>query len=189
MRGDETTTGSGARDALVTRLRTLEGELQRAQSELLAIGGAILPGLHLVVEAGGARGLLPTSRVSEVVRLVATAPLAGAPPHVLGTFVCRGTPVLAVDLAAVLGFTREPPLDAQIVILAGTPSVGLVVDRIERLVDGPRVFAGDAAGRTHEAWRGAGLVAGLCVDGGDVLPVVDASPVLAGLAGLAGPAA
>jgi len=182
MRGDQTNTGSGARDALVAELRRLEDELQRAQADLLALGGANLPGLHLVIDAGGARGLLPTARVSEVVRLVATTPLAGAPPHVIGTFVCRGAPVLAVDLAAVLGIRREAPIDSQIVILAGTPRVGLVVDRIERLIDGPRVFAGEAAGRTHEAWRGAaGLVAGLCVDGADVLPVVDTTPILAGL--------
>jgi purine-binding chemotaxis protein CheW len=182
MRGDETISGSsGTRESLVAELRRLEDELQRAQAELLALGGATLPGLHLVIEAGGARGLLPTARVSEVVRLVATTPLAGAPPHVLGTFVLRGAPVLAVDLAAVLGIVREPPLDAQIVILAGTPRVGLVVDRIERLVEAPRVFAGDAAGRTHEAWRGTGLVSGLCVDGADVLPVMDTAPVLAGL--------
>lgn len=182
MRGDETTSGSGARDALVAELRRLEGQLQRTQADLLALGGVALPGLHLVVDAGGARGLLATPRVSEVVRLVATTPLAGAPREVLGTFVCRGAPVLAVDLAAVLGLERVPPLDAQIVILAGSPRVGLVVDRIERLLDGPRVFTGDGAARTHAAWRGSNLVAGLCVDGGEVLPLVDPSPIVAGLA-------
>lgn len=181
MRGDQTTPGPGARDALVAELRRLEDELQRAQATLLTMGGATLPGLHLLVDAGGARGLVSGARVSEVVRLVATAPLAGAPPHVLGTFVCRGAPVLALDLAGVLGVTREPPLDAQIVILTGTPRVGLVVDRIERLLDGPRVFEGDAAGRTHAAWSAAGLVAGLCVDGGEVLPLVDPGPLVATL--------
>jgi purine-binding chemotaxis protein CheW len=181
MRADQTTSGAGARDALVAELRRLEDELQRAQADLLAMGGVALPGLHLLVDAGGARGLLPSARVSEVVRLVATVPLARAPAHVLGTFVCRGAPVIAVDLAAVLGVSREPPLDAQIVILAGAPRVGLVVDRIERLLDGPRVFEGDASDRTHTGWTGSGLVAGLCVDGGEVLPLVDPSPLLAGL--------
>jgi purine-binding chemotaxis protein CheW len=182
MRADQTTQETGARDALVDELRRLGGQLQRAQAQLLAMDGVALPGLHLLVDAGGARGLLPSSRVSEVVRLVATAPLAGAPPHVLGTFVCRGAPVVAVDLAAVLGVAREPPLDAQIVILSGSPRVGLVVDRIERLLDGPRVHVGDATGRTHVAWSGSGLVAGLCVDAGEVLPLVDPTPILAGLA-------
>jgi purine-binding chemotaxis protein CheW len=182
MRGDQTTTGSGARDALVAELRRLEDQLQRAQSELLAMGGAVLPGLHLLVDAGGARGLVASARVSEVVRLVATTPVAAAPAHVLGTFVCRGAPVLAVDLAALLGVKREPPLDAQIVILVGAPRVGLVVDRIERLVESPRVFEGDPAGRTHAAWSGSGLVAGLCVDAGDVLPFVDPAPLISRLA-------
>jgi purine-binding chemotaxis protein CheW len=182
MRRDQTTTGAGARDALVAELRSLEGRLQRAQAELLALGGVALPGLHLLVDAGGARGLIAGARVSEVVRLVATTPLAGAPPHVLGTFVCRGAPVLAVDLAAALGVRREPPLDAQIVILTGAARVGLVVDRIERLLDGPRVFEGDVEGKAHAAWSGSGLVAGLCVDGGEVLPLVDPTPLVAGVA-------
>ncbi len=174
-----------ARARLVAEVRRLGVELQRRQGELLAMGGAQLPGLHLVIEAAGFRGLLPTGRVSEVVRLVATAPLAGAPPHVLGTFVCRGAPIVAVDLAALLGAPRDPGLDAQIVVLAGTPAVGLVVDRVVRLADGPRLFEGDAAAGTPEAWRGTGLVAGLCVDADEVLPLVDPAPVQASLAGAA----
>jgi purine-binding chemotaxis protein CheW len=83
-----------------------------------------------------------------VVRLVATAPLAGASPHVLGGFLCRGTPVVAVDLAALLGVAREPSLDAQIAIVPGDPTVGLVVDGIEGLVEGPRLFHGDATAGT-----------------------------------------
>ncbi|MGC3997140.1 MAG: hypothetical protein QM767_06305 [Anaeromyxobacter sp.] len=74
-------------------------------------------------------------------------------------------------------------MDAQIVILAGTPTVGLVVDRVARLVDGPRLFEGDVAAGMPEAWRGSSMVAGLCVDSGEVLPVIDPTPVLEALAG------
>ena len=54
MRADQTTQGTGARDALVDELRRLEGQLQRAQAQLLAMDGVALPGLHLLVEASGA---------------------------------------------------------------------------------------------------------------------------------------
>lgn len=174
------------RTELVAEVRRLADALQRAQSALVALGGEALPGIHLLVEAAGQRGLLPASRVTEVVRIVATRPLAGAPPHVLGTFVARGAPVVAVDLARLLGASRVPALEAQIVILAGAPAVGLVVHSVLRLVDGPRLFEGDTAAGTPEAWRGSPLVAGLCVDGGEVLPLVDPAPLVSALAGSLG---
>lgn len=169
---------TASRAALVDRLRRLEGELHETQAALAAFGGERLPGLHLLVRAGGRLALLAASRVREVVRLVATQPLAGAPDAVLGTFVCRGAPVVAVDLGAALaGERREPALDAQIVVLGGTPALGLVVERIDGLVDAPLLFDGDADAGTAAAWRGNALVAGLCVHGGDVLPLVDPSPL------------
>lgn len=171
------------RAALVAELRRLEDELQRTQGRLFALGGETLPGIHLVIEAAGRRGLLPAARVLEVVRMVETHALPGAAPHVSGTFVCRGAPVIAVDLSALLGGRVEAGLDSQIVILAGTPPVGLVVDRVARLVEDPRLYEGDVAAGTPEGWRGSPLVVGLCVDGGEVLPVIDPAPVLAELQG------
>jgi purine-binding chemotaxis protein CheW len=168
-----------ARASLVAKLRELEDRLQRTQAELLALGGETLPGLHLVFEVAGRRALLASRRVVEVVQLVATTPLPGAPPHVLGTFLYRGGPVVAVDLAMLLGVSRLPGLDAQILILAGAPPVGLVVDKIERLSDAPRLFAGDASAAMPESWRGSPFVAGLCVEQGEVLPLVDPRPILA----------
>ncbi len=171
-----------SRASLVDRLRRLEGEIQQAQAALTALGGEALPGLHLLLRAAGRRGLLAATRVREVVRLVATAPLPAAPEHVLGTFVCRGVPVVAVDLGAALtGERRDPAIDAQIVVLAGSPAIGLVVDRIDALVDAPRLFDGDADAGTPEAWRGSALVAGLCVHGGEVLPLVDPTALAAAL--------
>lgn len=153
------------------------------QARLLALGGETLPGLHLVMEAMGHRALLPASRVLEVVRLVATRPLVGARKEVRGTFICRGAPVVVVDLCRMLGATAEPPLDAQIVVLSGTPAVGLLVDRVPRLVESPQLFQGDVARSTPERWRGSGLLAGLCVDGGEVVPLLDPSPLWAEVAG------
>ena len=161
------------------RLRHLEDEIQRAQAELAATGGEALPGLHLVVEAGGRRALLAVTRVQEIVRLVAMEPVPGAPPEVRGTFVCRGLPVVAVDLAAIAtGRRLEPALDAQVIVLAGAPSIGLLVDRIAGLVDGPRLFEGDREAATPEGWRGSRLVAGLCLHEGGVLPLLDPTPVV-----------
>lgn len=167
------------RGLLVAELRRLEDALRRAHGELVALGGERLEGLHLVVSTAGRRALLPTSRVVEVVRLVATRPIAGAPAHVLGTFLCRGEPVVAIDVAALLGEAREPPLDAQIALLAGAPAVGLVLDSIERIVDGPLLFDGDAVQATPEGWRGSPLLAGLCVDAGEILPLLDVGLVAA----------
>ena len=166
-----------SRAAVVERLRQLEEELSRAQGELAAIGGEQLPGLHLVVEAAGRRGLLPAGRVQEIVRLVATQPIPGAPPSILGTFVCRGVPVVAVDLAGLLGAPRTPALDAQIAVLTGTPAVGLVFDRIRGLYERPVLHA---AGREEiPGWEGSRLVVGLCTVGGEVLPLLDPAPVIA----------
>jgi purine-binding chemotaxis protein CheW len=176
MTRDAPPSGSSSHAALVAELRRLEEALQRTQGELLALGGETLPGLHLVVEAAGRRALLSAARVVEIVRLVATAPLVGAPRGVLGTFVCRGGPVVAHDLAAHLGVDREPALDAQIVVLSGMPAVGLVVDRIERLVDAPRAYRGGPEA-LPDGWKGSPLVAGLCVEGGEVLPVIDPTPL------------
>ena len=96
-----------------------------------------------------------------------------------GTFVCRGLPVVAVDLAAIAtGRRLEPALDAQVIVLAGAPSIGLLVDRIAGLVDGPRLFEGDREAATPEGWRGSRLVAGLCLHEGGVLPLLDPTPVV-----------
>ena len=174
---------AASRAELVTQLRRLEQELQEVQGRLLAMGSGTLPGIHLVIEAAGRRALLSSARVSEVVRLVATTPLAGAPAQVRGTFVFRGTPVIAVDLRKILGARDDPGLDAQIVILAGTPAVGLVVDYVPRLLENPKLYEGDLVAGMPEGWRSSRLAAGLCLDGEEVLPVLDPSPIQAELAG------
>jgi purine-binding chemotaxis protein CheW len=174
---------TGARAELVAELRRLEDQLQNVQRRLLAAGGETLPGIHLVVETAGRSALLSAGKVLEVVRMVATTPVPGAPAHVCGTFVCRGTPVLAVDLGRLLGGAGEPGFDAQIVILAGEPSVGLVVERVVKLVEDPRVFDGAASADDPAGFRESRLVTGLCLDGEDVLPVLDVTPLQVALSG------
>ena len=70
-------------------------------------------------------------------------------------------------------------------ILAGTPAVGLVVDRVPRLVENPKLYEGDLVGAVPEGWRESRLAAGLCLDGDEVLPVLDPTPIQAELAGRA----
>jgi len=176
-------TTAGSRAELVARLRELEGELEEVRKRLVSLGEGTLPGVHLVLEAAGRRALLSSARVTEVVRLVALSPLAGAPPHVRGTFVCRGVPVVAVDLRGLLGESREPDLDAQIVVLAGAPALGLLVDRVVRLVEDPPLYRGEGEGQRPEGLGERGLSAGFCLCGEEVLPVLDPMPFLARLGG------
>jgi purine-binding chemotaxis protein CheW len=168
---------AAGRAVVAERVRQLEQELSQAQVELATMGGELLPGMHLVVEAAGRRGLLAASRVLEVVRLVAMEPIPNAPPALLGTFVCRGVAVAAVDLAALLGAARVPAMDAQIIILAGAPPVGLVVDRIRSLRERPVLHG--APSEEIPGWQASRLVVGFCTVGGEVLPLLDPGPVAA----------
>ena len=168
---------ASVRAAASERVLRLEAELSQAQVDLAALGGETLPGMHLVVEAAGRRGLLAANRVIEVVRLVAMQPIPNAPPALLGTFVCRGVAVAAVDLAALLGAPRVPSMDAQIAILAGSPPVGLVVDRIHGLRERPVLHGAPA--EEIPGWQSSRLVVGFCTVGGEVLPLLDPGPVAA----------
>lgn len=168
------------RASVEQQLAMLEAEQARLRRELATLGGAVrLPGLFLTVEAAGATALLPSEAVQEVVRLVAMEPLPGAPPHVCGTFLYRGTPAVAVDLAALLGVRREPALDAHRVVFRGSRAVALLVDQVRDLVETPELVdaAPEAEGRTP--WDASGLMAGLCRTTEGIRPLLRTTVLLA----------
>jgi purine-binding chemotaxis protein CheW len=166
--------GAGATrsaDELRRRLAALDAERDRVQAELVALGpGEPLPGMHLAVDVAGRQALLPASRVLEVVPLVPFSALPRPVPHAPGAFLFRGQPVVALDLASLLGAPREPDLDAHLVVLAARHPFALLVDRARPLRAAAVVAPGDAD--AGEGWRGSPLVATLCRCGEEVLPLL-----------------
>jgi purine-binding chemotaxis protein CheW len=125
-------------DDLVRRAARLEGELRSLELALAAMApGLPRPGAHLEVAAGPHHALVPADTVVQIVRLVAFDPIPRAGPAVLGTFLRRGQPGVAVDLCALLGVVREPELDAHMVITGGVRLLGLVVARVCQVVESP----------------------------------------------------
>lgn len=164
---------AGPRSALRGRLRELELELSEVRAGLRAEGpGQPLPGLYLVIEANGLQAALPASAVDEVVPVVSFSPLPGAGSHVLGGFMYRGAPHLALDLAAMIGRPRPVPLDAHLLVLSASQPVALVVDRVRRLVESPLVERDDGADE-HSPWRSAALLEGMCRDADVLLPLLE----------------
>jgi purine-binding chemotaxis protein CheW len=170
------------RSELRRRLRQIEDDLTKAQSELVSLGeGERLPGLFLIFEVAGFAAALPVSRVAEIVRLVECSPLPKAPPHVLGTFVYRGDPIVTVDLAVYLGTTKgEPRLDAHVVVIDGTRRVALVVDRVRSMIEAPAIAAGDGS-EASPTWFASKLVAGLVRSGDELVPLINVDPLLEGV--------
>ncbi|MBI5548442.1 MAG: chemotaxis protein CheW [Deltaproteobacteria bacterium] len=159
------------RNEVRRRLSQLSTELAALQGELARLGpGESLPGLFLVIEAAGQVAAISSAMVMEIVRLVETTPLPQAPPHVLGTFLYRGEPVVAVDLARFLGLpNREPDVDAHMVVLSTARPVAVVVDRVRALVEAPKLAE---APKDAPAWLSSPLVAALCHAEGKLLPVL-----------------
>lgn len=158
-------------DELRRRLSALDAERERVHAELVALGpGEPLPGMHLAVEVAGRQALLPAGRVLEVVPLVPFSPLPRSVPHAPGAFLFRGQPVVALDLASLVGAAREPDLDAHLVVLAARQPFALLVDRARPLRAAPVVAPGDAD--AGEGWRASPLVAALCRCGEEVLPLL-----------------
>ena len=168
------------RRELRERLERLESELTGLHTELAKLGtGTALPGLYLLVEAAGFAAALPSAMVSEIVRLVETSPLPQSPPHVLGTFVYRGEPVVAVDLARCLGAPpREPDVDAHMVVLSTARPVALVVDRVRALAEAPLVAE---APKEAASWLSSPLVAALCRAESELIPVLRTELLLDGV--------
>lgn len=160
--------GGDRRRALVQELRAIEQQWSRARAGLAALGpGERLPGLHLVVGVAGGRALLPGARIAEIARIVACDRIPGSAPWLLGGFVWRGRPALAIDLGARLGGAPASSLDAIMVILDGAPTVALVVDEVRGLAEDP-LLADRVAGEEARS----PLVIGACRVDDDALPVV-----------------
>jgi purine-binding chemotaxis protein CheW len=168
---------------LRNRLAQLEGELSEARDELVTLDpGEPLPGLYLLVDTAGRRALVPSELVQEIVRLVAFTPLPSAHAAVLGSFMCRGEPVVALDLATFFGATRDSTRDAHIIVLRGSRSCGLVVDAVRALLESPTILE-----RRADTGAAAGdeVTAGFCRVGDDVLPLISIE-ALEGVAGKCG---
>lgn len=156
------------RRALVKELRAIEQQWSRVRAGLVALGpGERLPGLHLVVGVAGGRALLPGARIAEIARIVALDGVPGAAPWVLGSFVWRGRPAVAVDLGARLGSAPASSLDAIMVILDGSPTVALVVEEVRGLAEDPLLADGAAGDEVR-----APLLVGACRVDDEALPVV-----------------
>lgn len=154
------------RRALIDALRAVEREGLRVRAALAALGpGEPIPGLHLVVRVAGTRALLPGARVAEIARLVACDPVPAAPPWLLGSFVWRGRPALAVDLGVRLGAAPSASLEAVMIILDGAPSVALVVEEVQGLAEDPLLADGAGGGGAH-------LAAAACTVDGEALPLL-----------------
>jgi chemotaxis signal transduction protein len=167
---------------LQQRLKALQEEFARLQTEMASVGaGESLPGLYLVVEVQGFAAALSSASVAEIVRLVETQPLPQAPQYVLGTFLYRGEPVLAVDLARYLGRDGEPALDAHVLVMRGSPPKALVVDRVRSLVEAPLVARADESERASSYFTSR-LVAGLVKVEQELVPLLNIEPLLEGSA-------
>ncbi|MFP2964255.1 chemotaxis protein CheW [Myxococcus sp. 1LA] len=163
------------------RLGQLEAEQARLRQELASLAGELrLPGMYLTVDAAGTSALLDAETVQEVVRLVELEPLPGAPAHVAGTFVYRGSPAVVVDLAALLGVKREASLDAHLIVCGGARTIAVLVDRVRDLVESPVLVDGTPDGTSPLPWDASGLMAGLCRTPEGVRPLLRMSAVLVG---------
>ncbi len=120
-----------ARRALHRRARELRGDLAELEAEFAELGpGDRLPGLYLVLEAGGRKALVSASQVEEVTRAPDPSPVRGGPPEAAGLVSAGGRSLVALDLAALLGVSRAAPVSATLVVFHSEVAVGLLVDAV-----------------------------------------------------------
>ena len=157
-----------ARRALHRRARELRGDLAELEAELADLGpGDRLPGLYLVLEAGGRRALVSASQVEEVARVPDPSPVRGGPPEAAGLVSVGGRSLVALDLAALLGVSRPPPRHATLVVFHSDVAVGLLVDAVSP-APGPALVVpppGPSASRGRHALPAAQV-------GDEVLPLL-----------------
>lgn len=125
----------------------------------------------LIVEIGGERYALDVHSITEVVEADSFLPVPKAPAEIMGFHALRGSPLLVVALARLLGVAACPVRHVVVVDRKGA-AIGLGVGRVV----GIRSFDGAAAEDVGDA---TGAVAG-CLSNGDggLLAVLDLDHVL-----------
>ncbi|HEX4367884.1 MAG TPA: chemotaxis protein CheW [Rhodopila sp.] len=83
----------------------------------------------LLCRTGSFLCALRLTDVIEIMPLLPTETIAGAPPFVLGLAIIRGSPTLVVDIGQLLG-GRGPSPRRQVTIKVGTRIVALAVDSV-----------------------------------------------------------
>jgi hypothetical protein len=120
-------------------------------------------------------------RLVDVAALVVDRPptrLPGAVPELLGVVGVRGAVVPAFDLAALLGGTRSTQPPRWLLVAAGTPTLGLAVERL----DGHLRLRHDGRTTGHR-----GFVGDLLPTPAGPRPVIDMSAVRAAVLARVGP--
>lgn len=136
----------------------------------------------VVFSLGGHPHAVETERVQEVVRMVALAPVPGAPDWVAGLVNLRGTPVPVIDLRLRLGIGVPTIGLATPIIIARTSAgrgVGLIPDTIVELHD--------VAAEALTPVGGDGLVGGVARIGSRLVNVADVDALAVGTEHLVGP--
>jgi purine-binding chemotaxis protein CheW len=89
----------------------------------------------LVMQVGSSLGAVRSSDVVEVCRPLATEPVSGLPPFVLGLSVVRGAPVPVVDLGRLLGWSPQAPARRFVMLKSGERRLALAVESVAGLCD------------------------------------------------------
>lgn len=91
---------------------------------------------HLLVRAAGQLCAVPLAPISEVLRMPAIRPIAGAPATVRGLAILRGAPTPVIDLGILLG--GAPASERLVALRLGARAAAVSVDAVigVRMLDG-----------------------------------------------------
>lgn len=140
--------------------------------------------LYLIVEIAGQRVALPADHVESVVEIEAVTPVPLVAKHIAGLSALRSRVLTIIDCLAALDLGRtnlSPPLQA-VVVTADGHLYGLLVDRVDDVVD---AVGTPARLRAPLDRRWAGAARGTVDIAGDVLLLIDPAALIAGPAALA----
>ncbi len=110
---------------------------------------------------------IPVERVVEVARLGTVTAVPGARPELLGVLSMRGHILPVVDLARVLGISRQGPPSQLLVAESGGLEAGFAIDEVTEVADMP-----EATADTESA-----LLSGATLTAGNLIGVIDVPAV------------
>jgi purine-binding chemotaxis protein CheW len=90
----------------------------------------------LIFDLASEKYAIPIHDIAQIIDLPPFTPVPNGPPFLAGIFSLRGRIVSVIDAAIRLGLDRSPPGTSKVVVLdLGSDHLGLLVDRIDQVVE------------------------------------------------------